>query len=83
MCNNAVNVKGIQPYVRTNILNYEKDFLSPIFVIDKSHCSSSMFVSLRKICITLHVPKRNLYFHFTMNVSKLFNVVIYREFDPM
>ena len=35
MCNDAVNVKGIQPYVKTNILNYEKDFHSPIFVIDK------------------------------------------------
>ena len=34
MCNDAVNVKGIQPYVRTNILNYKKDFHSPIFVID-------------------------------------------------
>ena len=36
MCNDAVNVKGIQPYVKTSIQNYEKDFHSPISVIDES-----------------------------------------------
>ena len=38
----------------------------------------------RRIWITLHglhVLKRSLYFHFTTNVSKLFNVVIYREYN--
>ena len=38
----------------------------------------------RRIWITLyglHVLKRSLYFHFTANISKLFNVVIYREYN--
>ena len=76
MCNDAVNVKGIQPYVKTSIQNYEKDFHSPISVVVQGHVRFT-----RRIGITLHVLKRSLYFHFTANVSKLFNVVIYREYN--
>ena len=35
-------------YVKTSIQIYEKGFHSPISVIDESHWSSSMFVSLEE-----------------------------------
>ena len=57
----------------------EKGFHSPISAIDESQRSSSMFVSLEEFQLTLHVLKRSLHFHFTANISKLFNVVIYRD----
>ena len=40
-----------------------------------------MFVSLKEFQLALHVLKRSLHFHFTANISKLFNVVIYREYN--
>ena len=42
---------------------------------------NSMFVSLEKFQLTLHVLKRSLHFHFTTTILKLFNVVIYREYN--
>ena len=54
---------------------------SPISAIDESQRSSYMFVSLEEFQLTLHVLKRSLHFHFTANNSKLFNFVIYREYN--
>ena len=54
---------------------------SPISAIDESQRSSYMFVSLEEFQLTLHVLKRSLHFHFTATISKLFNVVIYREYN--
>ena len=48
---------------------------------DENQRSSSMFVSLEEFQLTLHVLKRSLHFHFTANISKLFNVVIYRVYN--
>ena len=40
-----------------------------------------MFISLKEFQLTLHVLKRSLHFHFTANISKLFNVVIFKEYN--
>ena len=56
--------------------------LFPLLIaIDESQRSNSMFVSLEEFQLTLHVLKRSLYFHFTANISKHFNAVIFREYN--